>query len=186
MKHTNKHLFFTASLFALMSICVSCKKSLFETVFTPCGPLPCPTSSGKNVISFMFDNQHVIVKGKDSKIGMFTCTSGNAITIHPNYCEIEVFKCPEDQKSADIRSVYISIYEDPQLKTYVISNPKNENVLIDFDSAFSFGRSDSSTKGIVTFHKVSSTVIAGSFEFTIKDNNEKWHTFNRGNFDLSR
>jgi hypothetical protein len=169
------------TFFAFIAIATACCKK------TPdCGSLPCPTTSGANVVSCLINGTPFIVKGNNPTSSMFSCTSGTKLknkSLGIGYT-IDISNCKD--KSEEYKVLRFDVGGVLAKQKYSISELSSTNCRIQFIGLLFNIFSDKTTIGELSITHLDSKVVSGTFNFVITDpNTNKKYTCTNGNFDLS-
>jgi hypothetical protein len=178
-----KIIFYTTLLFIFTAI-ACCKQ---EPPKEPtCGILPCPTTTGANVVSCMINGTPYIVKGFSPNVTMMSCTSGSLFkgsTFGAGY-SVMAYNCTEVHK---IGQIMIYIEDSVKIETYKLGDPFITGCRVDLSGGYGGFYSDKTSTGNFSITHLTDHVISGTFDFIIKDSHTgDVYTCTNGNFDLGK
>jgi hypothetical protein len=176
---TNKTIISTILLFICLAF--ACVKS---TPTANCGQLPCPTTTGANVVSCLVNGKPYIANGgKPDLSGMFgTCKQGSYVSSSalggPN-CKFTFRFCIDNYA----QQLDISLGDSLKVGKFELGI----NNHVKFDGAYYNIVTNNLNKGVFNITNLTINSISGNFNFyASSDTNVNQYHITQGNFDIAR
>jgi hypothetical protein len=163
--------------FIFLCFAIACIKT--GPTMPNCGELPCPTTTGKNIVSCYVNGKPYIAQGGYPKLGMFSgCVEGCYLD-EPN---IELtFRFCDGGKYAEQINIFLGT--DLHLGEYKLDS-KNK---VDFDMVFFRAVTNDLNIGTVNITNLTDSSVSGNFDFYASaDSSVNQYHITQGNFDISR
>jgi Family of unknown function (DUF6252) len=148
-----------------------------------CGPLPCPTTTGANVVSCLVNGVPYIAKGGKPDLGMLSaCQQGMSLSSSalggPN-TKFTFYFC-KDSKSQILE---IWLQDSLALGEYDLARANH----IKFNGGLFNTVTNDSNTGKIQITKLTTNVVSGNFMFNASNGNKvNQYQITQGNFDIAR